>query len=673
DQLLIVLNNYEIDKLKQNQFEYEIIIDDVIEYYHTNVRLPDAVLPEIEKNMKNKYQIEGFEFGSMGGYYTFNEIVVELDSMRLLYPNLITSKQSIGTSVEGRDIWMVKISDNPDITENEPEVFFNSLIHAREPQSMASLMYFMYYLLENYGADPLVTYLLDNRELYFVPVINPDGYVYNQTIEPNGGGMWRKNCCDNDSNGVFTWDDGVDLNRNFGYMWGYDDIGSSPDPNTATYRGTAPFSEPESQVIRDFCVNHNFQLASNIHSAMQMVITPFSHDLSLPPDSILFFNLGKEMIKYSGYGLNHPAYIYAVNGDASDWMYADTTKNKTIAFTYEVGPDRDAWDETLFWPSQDKIFPTAHLDLYPQFIIALGQGVIEPDSTFNILQASLNSTALTAGIDTLFINADVFSPDSSALEMKAIVESFDLSYKEIINLNDMLPKSKLPGTYNFSGIWPIPANIEHHYFVNVIGTSLPTNIQLMKYAGRFTSIGPVDLENFTFSGDTIIDPGDNRKFQFTLYNASATATATNVTSQVVCLDTFATISTLATSEYGDITAGASATGNLKQYIRFSNYCIAAQQIPLALNIFSDDYQFWSDTFYVDINPSGLEKSDQVLPFAFALKQNYPNPFNPITNIEFSIPKTEYVTLKIYNILGQEVVALVSEKLKAGNYKYTWDA
>src|SRR3990167_4545160 len=188
----------------------------------------------------------------MGGFYTFNEVVAQLDTMRLLYPNLITVKDSTGSSIEGRTIWAVKISDNPDVNENEPQVFYNALTHANEQQGMMTVLYFMYYLLENYGTDPEVTYLVDNRELYFVPVINPDGYAYNEQISPNGGGMWRKSRRNN-GGGIF----GVDLNRNYGFNWGYDNIGSSPYPQEWNYRGAGPFSEPESQAIRNFCINKN--------------------------------------------------------------------------------------------------------------------------------------------------------------------------------------------------------------------------------------------------------------------------------------------------------------------------------------------------------------------------------------------------------------------------------
>ena len=109
-----------------------------------------------------------------------------------LFPTLISQKFSVGTTIEGRPIYMVKISDNPTVSENEPQVLYTALHHAREPESMEQMIFFMFYLLENYGTDPEATYLVNNREMYFIPVINPDGYQYNYSTNPGGGGMWRK-------------------------------------------------------------------------------------------------------------------------------------------------------------------------------------------------------------------------------------------------------------------------------------------------------------------------------------------------------------------------------------------------------------------------------------------------------------------------------------------------
>ena len=186
------------------------------------------------------FGVEGFHLGTMGGYMTLAEAYAELDTLKNLFPSLITTKQTIGYSVEDRPVFMVKISDNPNVDENEPEVLYTALHHAREPQGMMQMFYFMYYLLENYTTNPSVQYLVNNREMYFIPVINPDGYEYNRSTNPNGGGMWRKNRRLN-TGGSY----GVDLNRNYGpyNYWNAPNGGSSTSPLSDTYRGTAPFSD----------------------------------------------------------------------------------------------------------------------------------------------------------------------------------------------------------------------------------------------------------------------------------------------------------------------------------------------------------------------------------------------------------------------------------------------
>ena len=140
--------------------------------------------------------VRSFGYGSWSGFYTYAEVQEQLDAMKLSYPNLITTKENIGSTQEGRTIWAVKISDNPDDSElGEPEVLYTALTHAREPEGMMTLMYYMWWLLENYGTDQEATYLVNNRQMWFIPVVNPDGYYYNQQQSypgvPSVG--WRKN------------------------------------------------------------------------------------------------------------------------------------------------------------------------------------------------------------------------------------------------------------------------------------------------------------------------------------------------------------------------------------------------------------------------------------------------------------------------------------------------
>ncbi len=358
----IFLSESEFARLNLLPYRYEILIDDWLAYYASLPKLTGSEKSSIVSDSKEKYNVDGFGFGSMGGYYTYQEIVNQMDSMYIRFPGLITQKYSIGTSQLGRTIWAAKISDNPDINENEPQALFDALIHAREPQSMATVMYFMYYLLENYGSNPEVTYLVNNREIYFVPCLNPDGYEYNRTTAPNGGGMWRKNRRNNSSS------DGVDLNRNFGYKWGYDNVGSSGVPSEETYRGPSAFSEPEALAIRNLAIAKNFKTYINYHSYNNSIIYPWGYINRLTPDSLEFIEFASYMSQFNGYdyGTSYQTLAYNSNGTARDYMYGEQTeKGKVYGYTFEVGTSSDG-----FWPPQSRIFPLAQGNIRPNLFQA---------------------------------------------------------------------------------------------------------------------------------------------------------------------------------------------------------------------------------------------------------------------------------------------------------------
>ena len=350
--LSLFVNDDEFRQLQDLGLNCNVLIDNWYSYYSSLPVLNEAERQEVISYSRSKFGVDGFGFGSMGGFYTYEEAIANLDSMHAAYPDLITEKFSIGTSVEGRTIWAVKISDNPNITENEPAVGFDALIHAREPASMSSLMYFMWYLLGNYGTDPAATYLVNNREIYCVPVFNPDGYEYNHLQYPNGGGMWRKNRT-NSGGGCY----GIDLNRNYSYQWGYDNIGSSPDPCEDTYRGTGPFSEPESQAVSDFITGKNIKTYFNMHAYGNDLLYPWGYIDQGCPDEDTYIDFCTDMVRGNGFVYGTGGYIlgYNSNGAARDWLYGEqTNKNKIYGYTEEIGTDDD-----YFWPSQSRIFPIA--------------------------------------------------------------------------------------------------------------------------------------------------------------------------------------------------------------------------------------------------------------------------------------------------------------------------
>lgn len=351
----------EVIKLQSLGLEIEILEPDLQRFY--------------QSRLDRRFRAYGdFKLGSMGGNYTLAELEAELDTLHILYPDFVSEKTSIGKSLEGRNIWAVKVSDNVELDENqseevEPRVLYTALTHAREPLGMMNLIYFIHNLCENYGLRKLPTEILNNRELWFIPCVNPDGYVYNETIAPNGGGMHRKNrkdtgCGDETARGI-------DLNRNFSYRWGADDDGSSPNPCAGTYRGAEAFSEQETSVLRDFMASKEFKNVLHYHAYSDLLIHPYG-DGSYPeePDISMYREFGREMTMFNDYhvGTGLETVGYTVNGDAVDYSYVEETM---VAFTPEVGDYEDG-----FWPATDRVGPLCEENLWPNSYFAKVAGTV---------------------------------------------------------------------------------------------------------------------------------------------------------------------------------------------------------------------------------------------------------------------------------------------------------
>jgi hypothetical protein len=385
----IVTDSLEVNYLRSLGYDVEIVHDDLVAFYQSRFE-------------KGKY---------MGGYHTYSEVGAALDSMHTLYPSLTTAKINIGNSLEGRAIWAFKISDNPDVDEDEPEVFYNGLTHAREPIGMEVLLYFMWNLLATYGTDSLSTYLVNNREIWFVPVVNPDGYEYNRQTNPNGGGMWRKNlrvCGGGDY--------GVDLNRNYGYEWGYDDNGSSPYCFDETYRGSAGFSEPETQVMRDFINSRHFVMTLDNHTFGNDLLYPWGYANLYTPHQSLYVAIADSMSKLNGHIYGTPwEVLYPVNGGSIDWEYGDTTsKPMILAISPEIGTDDDG-----FWPPSSRILPLCQLELSANRLYAE-----LADNPYRVLPPS---APILAQIDTVPPDFTLFWSHHDTLNPASVFELVEMS------------------------------------------------------------------------------------------------------------------------------------------------------------------------------------------------------------------------------------------------------
>lgn len=347
------LSENEIATLNQNGFSYDIVVPDVKAFYALQNLLAaknttcSSITP-LPSTPQNFYMNTSY-----AGFYKYQDMLDALDSMVAMYPNLITVKTQISNiqTHEGRPIYFVKISDDPNTDDlSEPNSLFTAIHHAREPLSMSQTLFFMWYLLENYDTDTEIQYLVNNTELFFVPCINPDGYIHNEANDPSGFGMHRKNKAP-----VGTSNPGVDLNRNYSYGW--NTTGVSADPNDDTYPGTSAFSEPETQAMKWLVENYGFKTAMNSHTYGELLLFPVGTTTNEFADHHDYFqDLSNHMVMHNHYLAQKSSGLYPASGDSDDYMYKDSIgvgvipKDTIFAMTPEVGTD--------FWPAQAEVTPT---------------------------------------------------------------------------------------------------------------------------------------------------------------------------------------------------------------------------------------------------------------------------------------------------------------------------
>ncbi|MGB6226463.1 MAG: M14 family metallopeptidase, partial [Pseudonocardiaceae bacterium] len=273
------------------------------------------------------------------GYHTYNQLTAELNSLAAAHPNQV-AVSSYGKSVQGRSLLLVKISDDVHTDKHEPEVLFSCAQHAREHITVEMCLHIVRRLAQGYGTDPAITRLLKSREVWVMPMANPDGAEYD--ISTGLFSMWRKNRQPTPENSHV----GTDLNRNWGDEWGCCD-GSSSSPASDTYHGAAPFSAPETAQLRDW-VNSRViggvqQITAHIdfHSFSELVLWPYGFTASdtgpglTKSDADTFRKLGEQMAATNGYTPEQSSQLYINDGSIGDWMWA---QHHIWSYTLEMYP-----------------------------------------------------------------------------------------------------------------------------------------------------------------------------------------------------------------------------------------------------------------------------------------------------------------------------------------------
>ncbi|MGW0736290.1 M14 family metallopeptidase [Streptomyces sp. NPDC002851] len=285
------------------------------------------------------------------GYHNYKEATDAINKAVEAHPDLMT-KEVIGKSYEGREIVAIKISDNAGTDEAEPEVLFTHHQHAREHLTVEMALYLLKTLGDEYATDDRVKKMVDEREIWIVPDVNPDGGEYD--IATGSYRSWRLNRQPNQGGAT-----GTDLNRNWDYKWGCCG-GSSGTPGSETYRGSAPESGTEVKVVADFVRGRvvdgkqQIKAAIDFHTYSELILWPYGYTYDdtaeglTQDDRDAHAAVGEAMAKSNGYTPEQASDLYITDGTIDDWLWGD---QKIFSYTFEMFPS-SAGDGGFYPPDE---------------------------------------------------------------------------------------------------------------------------------------------------------------------------------------------------------------------------------------------------------------------------------------------------------------------------------
>lgn len=301
----------------------------------------------------------GFDFPPADAkFHNYTEITSKLRMMASSQADIARLK-SIGKTIEGRDIWALHINTSPEAisrgASNKPGIIYVGNHHAREHLSAELPLLFAQHLLGN-RADPAIATLLDTRDIWIVPMLNPDGVEFD--IKTGKYQYWRKNRRDN-GDGTF----GVDLNRNYGFQWGTG--GSSKDTSSDVYMGPNPFSEPETQVFKAFVESlPNVKILLSVHTFSELILYPWGHthdSIGKQDDLRVHEKMARTMAGWNKYVPQQSSDLYIASGDTTDWSYGQLG---IFSFTFELSP-RNTMGPGGFYPGAGMIDKAFNDNLKP--------------------------------------------------------------------------------------------------------------------------------------------------------------------------------------------------------------------------------------------------------------------------------------------------------------------
>jgi predicted GH43/DUF377 family glycosyl hydrolase len=363
---------------------------------------------------------------------------------------------------------------------------------------------------------------------------------------------------------------------------------------------------------------------------------------------------------------------YAVSTDGIHWT-KDSLNNPAL----ESG-EPGSWHTSTWYP-----YVIENDNLYRMWFSGSGGfGYAEDFSRFvHSDSVIVEDVYADPSAEPLHVLGRIINPEGHNLSAKAIFVSDGGSVRDSVTiLDDGVNDDGEAGNGIHGGYWDVSG--EKNYTVGIKTVDLETGFTRNGLnwfiTDRFTTKGPVVVDSLLFynpDADTEPNPGDQIRYDLKLLNEGETDTIYNVSINVLHISGYTQKYGFGSPVFGNLAPGESKKGSRNYGIAFSDSCPAPANIPFGVQIVSESDTFWTDTFYVFVDTilTAIEHEINIIPEQFSLKQNYPNPFNPSTIIGWQLPVTGDVELTIYNVLGEKVIILVSEKQNTGYHQYEWDA
>jgi carboxypeptidase T len=421
-----------------------------------------------------KQQKENLVVGkALSGYRTYSDLYTELINLQTAHPNICKlfdigdsrGKEYTATAYANykQEIWAMKVSDNVAMEEDEPCIFYMGEHHAREPISLEVAMYILNYIVNNYGVDPTITEDVNNKQIWFIPLVNPNGH---KIVLDQVDTWWRKNIHDNNGNNIIDsgTTDGVDPNRNYDWYWAGE--GASGDPTDETYYGPSAASEPEVQAIQNLCGQHHFVAGITYHSYSELVLFPYGYASDpVAPDQTSLQALAVNMantIPAAGGGYYTPeksSTLYPASGTTDDYAYG---QHGTFAYTIEIG--------TEFIPAASQVSTICTNNLAAALILLHRvntltlTGLVKDANTFLPLQAEV----YVQGIDNTGAYRVPYTSDATFGRYFRMLP--DGNYSVTYSLFGYIPQTFSGVNINSTGQTTLNVNLVPSPSVSVTGT-----------------------------------------------------------------------------------------------------------------------------------------------------------------------------------------------------------